>query len=88
MKEELVCRCKEITRDKIVEVIRKGAKDVDAVKRATGAGMGLCQGKTCTLLIARIINQELGIPLNEVLLPTPRAPVRPIPVKVLSIKPR
>lgn len=84
MKEEIICRCKEITREEAIEAIKKGARDVDAVKRATGAGMGLCQGRTCTLLIARMISRELGIPLEKVRLPTCRAPVRSIPIKILS----
>ena len=86
MKDKIICRCKEITEEKIKEVIRKGARDIDAVKRATGAGMGLCQGRTCTLLIARIISRELNIPLSQISLPTSRSPVRPIPTRVLSIK--
>lgn len=83
MKEEIVCRCKELTKDKIIEVIKKGAKDVDAVKRATGAGMGLCQGRTCSWLISRIISEETGRPLSESRPATVRVPLRPIPVKVL-----
>ena len=88
MKDKIICRCKEVTEEKIVEAIRKGAKDVDAVKRATGAGMGLCQGRTCTLLIARIISRELGIPMSKVKLSTSRAPVRPVPIDILSLNGR
>lgn len=83
-KEKIICRCKEITEEEIIEVIRKGIKDVDGIKRALGAGMGLCQGKTCTNLIIRIISRETGIPINEIKQQTSRAPVRPIPIKIIS----
>ena len=85
-KNKMTCRCKEISEEEIREAVRNGARDVDAVKRITGAGMGLCQGKTCSSLIARIISDETGIPIQEIRLPTSRAPVRPVPIKVLSIK--
>lgn len=84
-KDKIICRCKEISEEEIREVVRSGACDVDAVKRMTGAGMGLCQGKTCSLLVARIISEELRVPIKEVKLCTSRAPVRPVPIKVLSI---
>lgn len=82
--DELVCRCGEVTLQEIREAIRGGARDVNAVKRWTRAGMGLCQGKTCGQLVARIISEELGIPLSEVKTGTARAPIRPIPAGILG----
>jgi hypothetical protein len=46
--------------------------------------MGLCQGKTCTNLIIKIISQKTGIPVKEIKQQTSRAPVRPIPIKIIS----
>ena len=83
-KTKIICRCKEITEDEIIKVIEKGVTDIDGIKRALGAGMGLCQGKTCTNLILKIISQKTGIPVKEIKLQTSRAPVRPIPVKIIS----
>lgn len=79
-----ICRCEEITEDKIREAVRQGAEDVDAVKRMTRAGMGLCQAKTCYPLIARIISKETGKPISDIIPATVRAPLRPISVKVLA----
>lgn len=82
--DTLICRCGEVTYGEIVDAIRAGARDVNAVKRWTRAGMGLCQGKTCGMLVMRILSQELGVPMSEVSPGTVRPPVRPMPVKVLA----
>jgi NAD(P)H-nitrite reductase large subunit len=84
-KEDLIiCRCEEITEEEIREAIQNGATDVDAVKRATRAGMGLCQQNTCYRLVAALISEMTGKPLSELAPFTKRAPVRPIPAKVLA----
>jgi len=83
-KEKIICRCKEIKENEIEELIEKGVKDIDGIKRALGAGMGLCQGRTCSTLIARIISKKTGIPLKEIKSQTSRSPVRPIPIKIIS----
>jgi NAD(P)H-nitrite reductase large subunit len=63
--EHILCRCEEITEQDVLKAIRMGALDVDAVKRATRAGMGLCQGKTCSVLIRDILHRELNIPTEK-----------------------
>jgi len=85
-KKELVfvCRCEEVTEDKVRRVIRAGACSVDEVKRATRADMGFCQSKTCYLNIARILHEERGIPHEEIKPIRIRIPVRPIEAEVLS----
>ena len=82
--DTIVCRCEEITLGEVLDAIRHGAEDADAVKRMTRAGMGLCQGKTCGRLVARIIARETGQPVAEVRSVTPRHPVRPVPAHVLA----
>ena len=77
----IICRCEEITLGEIREAIKSGARDVDAVKRMTRAGMGLCQNKTCYNLVVQIIHEETGVELSELKPFTARPPVRPIPVK-------
>ncbi|MDD5921925.1 MAG: (2Fe-2S)-binding protein [Eubacteriales bacterium] len=74
----LVCRCQEVTAGEIREAIRKGATDVTQVKLRTRAGMGLCQGRTCELLVQQILCQELGISREETGYSTPRTPRRPM----------
>jgi len=80
----LICRCEEVTEEEIRQAIRNGADTIAGVKRRTRAGMGLCQGHTCFKLVARIISEEAGKPLAEILPPTVRPPVRPVQVKMLT----
>ncbi len=62
----LVCTCEGVCEDAVVRAIAQGARNVDGVKRRTGAHMGDCQGAGCEAAIARIIARELDIPLHEV----------------------
>ena len=39
----IICRCREVTEEEIVQAVRDGASTVDGVKRRTKACMGLCQ---------------------------------------------
>lgn len=72
----LVCRCEEVTAGDIRRAIRAGATDVTQVKLRTRAGMGLCQGRTCELLVQQILSQELGVRQEETGYSTPRTPQR------------
>lgn len=83
-KDLIVCRCEEVTEEEIREAIRNGASDVDAVKIATRAGMGLCQQSTCYRLVAKIISEITGKSLSEIIPFTKRPPVRAIPARTLS----
>ena len=74
----LVCRCEEVTAGEIRAAIRAGATDVTQVKLRTRAGMGLCQGRTCELLVQQILSQELGISQDQAGYSTPRTPQRPM----------
>ena len=80
----LICRCKEVTKAEIIEAIRDGATTIDGVKRRTKAGMGLCQGKTCERLVAKIISEETGISMDKLLPSTKRIPVRPVKIGVIG----
>ncbi len=61
-----------------------GPINQDQVKRLTRAGMGACQGRRCReqvqVLLAMQGNQETG----SVAMPSYRAPLRPLPLNVLS----
>jgi glycerol-3-phosphate dehydrogenase len=64
----IVCRCEKVTEGEVIDSIRRpaGARNLDAVKRRTRAGMGRCQGGFCSGRIMEILSKELGIPLDEV----------------------
>lgn len=62
----VICRCETVTEAEIIEAIRRGARTIDGVKYRTRAGMGRCQGGFCGPRIARILSEQLNIPMNKV----------------------
>lgn len=82
--ELLVCRCEEVTEEEIRKAIREGARTITGIKRRTRMGMGLCQGKTCQKLVARILAEETGQKIEEIEPATDRPPIRPTPFGVLG----
>jgi bacterioferritin-associated ferredoxin len=80
----VICRCEEITRGEIKDVIRNGIQTLNGVKRVTRAGMGLCQGQTCQQLVARILTEELGLSTADIDPTTARGPVRPLRLGVFA----
>ncbi len=84
MEKLIICRCEEITKEEIVKAIRKGARSINAIKRMTECGMGLCQGRSCERLIARILSEETGLPMETFVPMTRRVPIRPLTLEVLG----
>ena len=82
--ELIICRCEEVLRKEILAALAEGARTADEVKRRTRAGMGLCQGKTCSRLVRQILAQQTGQPMAEIMPSTYRPPVRAIPLGVLA----
>ena len=64
----VICRCEGITEGEIIDAIKApcGARDVDAVKRRTRAGMGRCQGGFCSSKVVDILSRELDLPMNKI----------------------
>ncbi|MGH4117169.1 (2Fe-2S)-binding protein [Clostridium sp.] len=54
-----VCLCKAIPKATIKKAIQNGAKTVEDVQKATGAGSGGCKGRRCTPKIEELLKQEL-----------------------------
>lgn len=53
------CLCKAVPRSTIKKAIQNGARTVEAVQKATGAGTGGCNGQRCTPKIEELLKQEL-----------------------------
>lgn len=83
-KDIIICRCEDLTREKILACIKEGYCTIDEIKRVTRAGMGPCQGRTCRLLIAQELSRAYGVPMEDVLMPTFRPPVVPIAMGTLA----
>lgn len=83
-KNIIVCRCEEITENEIVSVIKQGYTSLDAIKRILRCGMGHCQGRSCQMIIARILSRMTNQPIEKIKFPTSRPPLKPIPIKTLA----
>ena len=46
--------------------------------------MGHCQGRSCLVIIARMLSQATGVPVREMKFPTSRPPLKPVPLGVLG----
>ena len=82
--QTIICRCEDVTREDILAAINDGCRTLDEIKRVTRAGMGPCQGRTCRNLIAQEMARIYGISVEDVLMPTFRAPVEPVNIGVLA----
>ena len=52
--DTILCRCEEITAGRLRREIAGGLVSLPALKKATRAGMGRCQGRFCAAAIARL----------------------------------
>jgi len=78
----IVCRCEEVTVGDIRKAIADGAVTVEGIKKRTRAGMGLCQGRTCSKLVSRILGSETGKKPDEIQPDTVRMPIKPVSFNV------
>ena len=77
--ETIVCRCEEITAARLRREIASGLTSMAALKKATRAGMGRCQGRFCAATVAQMCP---GQPEPDDFA-APRAPLRPVPAAPL-----
>ncbi len=83
-KSTIVCRCEEITVEDIASAVSQGAETFDDVKRLTRCGMGLCQAKTCRIVISELIAEMKAKSAADISVPRLRMPLRPVPIGVLA----
>ena len=75
--DTIVCRCEQVRVGDVIDGISKGYRNINEIKR-TRVGMGLCQGRTCEWVTARIMLNH-GIPVEEIGYFNLRPPLAPIP---------
>jgi len=78
--DTILCRCESLTRADISGEIDTGAASTNAVKSGRRAGMGPCGGKYCQSVIAALIAAQTGKDAKDIPPPTPRPPLRPVPL--------
>jgi NADPH-dependent 2,4-dienoyl-CoA reductase/sulfur reductase-like enzyme len=65
-------------------LLADGPANQDQIKRLTRSGMGVCQGRRCRDQVAMLLAIESGKPFGTIPLASHRAPVRPLPMKILA----
>jgi bacterioferritin-associated ferredoxin len=77
----LACRCEDVTLYELDRAIAAGHRDIESLKRYTGFGTGICQGKWCLALCATRLFQKGGDASQPV---TPRPPAHPVRFATLA----
>jgi glycerol-3-phosphate dehydrogenase len=64
----ILCRCEEVSKGEILDALRRPVpcRSTDGIKRRVRPGMGRCQGGFCGPLVAQVLAEETGLPLEEV----------------------
>jgi NADPH-dependent 2,4-dienoyl-CoA reductase/sulfur reductase-like enzyme len=86
--DTIVCRCEEVTADRIRATVPLGATGPNQMKSFLRCGMGPCQGRLCGLTVAELIADERGISPQQVGYYRLRPPVKPIALGELAAMPK
>ena len=79
-----LCRCEEVSLQQVKHAMAIGGTDLHQLKLRTRAGMGYCQGRNCSPVLAPIIARQTGQSLSDLRPFTVRPPLQPIPLAVLA----
>jgi glycine/D-amino acid oxidase-like deaminating enzyme len=82
----LLCRCESVPVAAVRAAIAGGAADIPAIKRATRCGMGRCQGRYCTPLLASLLGAASAEPISPTIFMRGQAPVRPVPMSSIALR--
>ena len=85
--DTIVCRCEEVTGADVRRRLDDGATESNSLKAVTRMSMGRCQGRNCLPTLARLVAERLGTSVEDVPLPRPRPPMRPVSVASLVAEP-
>lgn len=80
----VICRCEEITKGEIRRAVHDGMFTMQEIRRYLRAGMGLCQGQTCSKLVKGIVVAEQKVSPATVNPATSRGPIRPTEMSTLA----
>jgi len=80
----IACPCEDVLLGEIEAATRRGYRGIEVVKRYTGMGTGLCQGRYCLPDALLLLSIAEGRPPPEVGYTTQRPPVHPTPMAALA----
>ena len=76
-----ICRCENIKMKDITNAIEFGLTSINSIKKKTRAGMGNCQGKTCSELVRAILLSHGHKDFHHI---KTRAPLKPTSIDILA----
>ena len=76
----ILCRCEEVTRGEIAQVVREGAAGPNQAKGFLRCGMGPCQGRLCGHTITETMSALSGRSPKDIGYFRQRMPIKPISV--------
>lgn len=79
----VICRCNDVTLEDVLKALDEGVSDLETLKRRLKIGMGACQGRTCIPIVVGILGRRFKKKPEELMIPRIRAPITPLPVRVL-----
>jgi sarcosine oxidase subunit alpha len=80
----IACPCEDVLLQEVEQATRAGYRGIEVVKRYTGLGTGLCQGRYClpdALLLLSIAEHRVPAEVGYI---TQRPPVLPTPIAALA----
>jgi glycine/D-amino acid oxidase-like deaminating enzyme len=82
--DTIVCRCESVTFGRVRQEIKRGARDLPTIKRATRCGMGHCQGRYCSPTVAGVLQANAGVTVDETTFFRVQVPVRPVAMRSVA----
>lgn len=82
--ETVVCHCLGVTAGRLRGAVARGAPGPNMAQAVTGCSTGPCQGRFCAPSMTRVLAEATGQDCEEVGLPRPRQPIRPVHLGVLA----
>jgi hydrogen cyanide synthase HcnB len=79
--DTVVCRCENVTRERLDSAVARGVTDMTTLKMTTRVGMGDCQGKLCGEFCRDYLRRRTG--QQQVGELAPRFPLAPVPFEAL-----
>ncbi len=80
----VLCPCEDVLLTEVEEAVRRGYRGLEVIKRYTGVGTGLCQGRLClpdTVLVLAAIEARAPSSVGTI---TQRPPLVPTPLGALA----
>jgi len=82
--KQVACACEDVLLPELREAVDRGYRGMEVVKRYTGIGTGLCQGRYCLPDALLVLSVLEGRPPPEVGYIRQRPPVVPTPLSALA----